>query len=64
MKLLIVLKKKFKNEQHEFCPFCSNREEAFYDVNPYCGEVKLELAIEQESFYEADSINQEDWLLP
>lgn len=67
MKLLLVFKKKFKNGKHEFCLFCGDREEPFYDVNPYHGKIELELANDDNKNNELRdhySINEEDWLLP
>ena len=65
MKLLLVLKKKRQDTNYEFCPFCGEREAAFYDINPYHGEIDLddEKFIENEKS-ELSSINTEDWLLP
>ena len=42
-------------------------EDPFYDVNPYKGEIKLELVSEDNLSIERrelHSINEDDWLLP
>lgn len=67
MKLLLIFKRKFKNSSHEFCPFCGKREELFYDINPYHGEIELELIKDEDVNAELEdrhSINMDDWLLP
>ncbi len=64
---MLIFKKKFKNESHEFCPFCGEREEPFLDINPYNGEIELELIKDENlktEFEELHSINLNDFALP
>ena len=63
---MLVYKKKFKID-HDFCPFCGEAGNPFYDINPYRGNIEFEVAIDDEEnneLKELYSINPDDWLLP
>jgi len=64
---VLIFKNKFRNKNHDFCPFCGKIEDPYYEINPYEGKIEFEVAKEETEHSELKDlydINEEDWLLP